>query len=161
MVSECYELRVMSVDGTTLHLLPILLSAFLSFFFSTFCAALVSKFGPGIALIDNPNGRSFQIAGTAGLIGFLEDLFTLSSRLRLGIQFIISALAAWIFFMMPLSISAVALFGFWVVFVAGTANFYNFMDGINGIAGLTGLIGFALMAYFAYFMLYDERMSSF
>src|SRR3989304_4799055 len=155
MLSECYELRVMSVDGTTLHLLPILLSAFLSFFFSTFCAALVSKFGPGIALIDNPNGRSFQIAGTAGLIGFLEDLFTLSSRLRLGIQFIISALAAWIFFMMPLSISAVALFGFWVVFIAGTTNFYNFMDGINGIASLTGLIGFALMAYFAYFLLND------
>src|SRR3990172_6200464 len=95
------------------------------------------------------------IAGTAGLIGFLEDLFTLSSKLRLGLQFIISALAAWLFLMMPLSISAVALFGFWVVFIAGTTNFYNFMDGINGIAGLTGLIGFALMAYFAYFMLND------
>src|SRR3990172_12090334 len=93
------------------------------------------------------------IAGTAGLIGFLEDLFTLSSKLRLCIQFIISALAAWLFLMMPLSISAVALFGFWVVFIAGTTNFYNFMDGINGIAGLTGLICFALMAYFAYFML--------
>jgi len=95
------------------------------------------------------------IAGTAGLIGFLEDLFTLSSRLRLCLQFIISALVAWLFLMMPLSISAVALFGFWVVFIAGTTNFYNFMDGINGIAGLTGLIGFALMAYFAYFMLND------
>src|SRR3990170_6446098 len=186
MVSECYEFRVMSVAGTTHHLLPILLPAFLSFFFSASCAALVSKFGPGIALIDNPNGRSSHslptprgggigiwigflilgvfiikdisftlIAGTAGLIGFLEDLFTLSSRLRLGIQFIISALVAGLFLMMPLSISAVALFGFWVVFIAGTTNFYNFMDGINGIAGLTGLIGFALMAYFAYFMLND------
>src|SRR3990172_12408822 len=48
----------MSVAGTTHHLLPILHPAFLSFFFSTFCAALISKFGPGIALIDNPNGRS-------------------------------------------------------------------------------------------------------
>ncbi|MBI4858000.1 MAG: hypothetical protein HY818_14785, partial [Acetobacterium woodii] len=75
--------------------------------------------------------------------------------MRLCLQFIISALAAWLFFMMPLSVSAVALFGFWVVFIAGTANFYNFMDGINGIAGLTGLIGFALMAYFAYFMMND------
>ena len=48
----------MSVDGTTHHLLPILFPAFLSFFFSASCAALVSKFGPSIALIDNPNGRS-------------------------------------------------------------------------------------------------------
>src|SRR3989337_2979907 len=115
----------MSVDGTSHHLPLILLPAFLSFFFSTSCAALVSKFGPSMDLIDNPNGRSSHslptprgggigiwivfliigvfiikdisftlIAGTAGLIGFLEDLFTLSSRLRLCLQFIISALAA-------------------------------------------------------------------
>lgn len=39
---------------------------------------------------------------------------------------------------------------FWVVFIAGTANFYNFMDGINGIAGITGAVGFSLLAFYVY-----------
>lgn len=37
---------------------------------------------------------------------------------------------------------------FWIVFIAGTANFYNFMDGINGIAGITGVVGFSLLALY-------------
>ena len=98
------------------------------------------------------------IAGIAGLIGFLEDIFTLSSRLRLLIQIIISALVAWLFLAMPLSLITVLLFVFWIIFITGTANLYNFMDGINGIAGFTGVVGFGLIAYFSYYILNDYNL---
>ena len=98
------------------------------------------------------------IAGIAGLIGFLEDIFTLSSRLRLLIQIIISALVAWLFLTMPLSMITVLLFVFWIIFITGTANLYNFMDGINGIAGFTGVVGFGLIAYFSYYILNDYNL---
>ena len=103
--------------------------------------------------------RTFTlIVGAVGLAGFLEDLFALSSKLRLFIQFVLSTLIVWLFSPFSLSISAVALSLFWVIFIAGTANFYNFMDGINGIAGLTGVAGFGLMAYFSYFILNDYNL---
>ena len=98
------------------------------------------------------------IAGIAGLIGFLEDIFTLSSRLRLLIQIIISALVAWLFLTMPLSLLTILLFVFWIIFITGTANLYNFMDGINGIAGFTGVVGFGLIAYFSYYILNDYNL---
>src|SRR3989337_448514 len=98
------------------------------------------------------------LAGIAGLIGFLEDIFTLSSKLRLLIQIIISALIVWLFLMMPLSMITVLLFIFWIVFITGTANLYNFMDGINGIAGFTGVVGFGLIAYFSYYILNDYNL---
>ena len=82
-----------------------------------------------------------MIAGIAGLIGFLEDIFTLSSKVRLLMQVIISALIVWQFLMMPFSMITVLLFIFWIVFITGTANLYNFMDGINGIAGYAGVVG--------------------
>src|SRR3990172_11912457 len=55
------------------------------------------------------------IAGIAGLIGFLEDIFTLSSKVRLLMQVIISALIVWQFLMMPFSMITVLLFIFWIV----------------------------------------------
>ncbi len=98
------------------------------------------------------------IAGIAGLIGLLEDLFTLSSKLRLLIQIIISALIAWLFLTVPLSMITVLLFVFWIIFITGTANLYNFMDGINGIAGFTGVVGFGLIAYFSYYIVNDYNL---
>ena len=52
------------------------------------------------------------IAGIAGSIGLLEDLYTMSSKLRLLIQIIISALIAGSFLTMPLSMMTVLLFVF-------------------------------------------------
>lgn len=97
------------------------------------------------------------LAAIAGLIGFLEDIFTLPSKVRLIIQIIISASIAWLL-LMPGSLVTILLFIFWVVFITGTANLYNFMDGINGIAGFTGVIGFGLTAYFSYYILNDYNL---
>lgn len=98
------------------------------------------------------------IAGAAGLTGFLEDIFTLSSKLRLFIQVVMALLIIAMFSTITLSITSAALLLFWVIFIAGTANFYNFMDGINGIAGLTGVVGFGLIAYYSYFYLHDFNL---
>ena len=111
-----------------------------------------------IGLLISQDNAFTLIAGIAGLIGLLEDLFTLSSKLRLLIQIIISALIVWLFLMMPLSMITALLFIFWIVFITGTANMYNFMDGINGIAGFTGVIGFGLIAYFSYYILNDYNL---
>src|SRR3989337_2946536 len=93
------------------------------------------------------------ILSIAGLLGLLEDRFTLSSRFRLLSQFVISSFIAVLFLGFPASPLTISLFLFWLIFMTATTNFYNFMDGINGIAGLTGLVGFGLMAYFSYFIL--------
>ncbi len=92
------------------------------------------------------------LAGIAGLIGFLEDRFTLLPRLRLLLQLIISTGVVYLFLGLPASVFAIILFLFWIVFITGTANFYNFMDGINGIAGLTGMVGFGLLAFYSFFL---------
>ena len=93
------------------------------------------------------------ILGIAGLLGLLEDRFTLSSRIRLLSQFVISFFVVSLFSGLPSSLLTISIFLFWLIFIVGTTNFYNFMDGINGIAGLTGLVGFGMMAYFSYFVL--------
>ena len=92
------------------------------------------------------------LAGIVGLIGFLEDRFSISQKIRLVLKLIISALVVSLFLGMPTSLTAVLLFLFWLLFITGTANFYNFMDGIDGIAGLTGFIGYGFMAVFSFFL---------
>ena len=88
------------------------------------------------------------ILSIAGLLGLLEDRYTLSSKIRLVSQFVISSFIAFLFLGHPSSPLMLSLFLFWLIFITATTNFYNFMDGINGIAGLTGLVGFSLMAFF-------------
>jgi len=93
-------------------------------------------------------------AGVIGLLGLVEDRFSLTSHFRLVIQFIVSSVAVLmvvLFSDTPFTTSLV-LFPLWVLFVVGTTNFYNFMDGINGIAGLTGIAGFGLVAFFSFFL---------
>ncbi len=99
------------------------------------------------------------IAGAAGLLGLLEDYLTLSSKLRLLIQFVISISLVFLFSGLPTSTVAIVSFLFWLVFITGTANFYNFMDGINGIAGLTGIVGFGLMAFFSFFIISEPEVA--
>jgi Fuc2NAc and GlcNAc transferase len=92
------------------------------------------------------------LAGIVGLIGFLEDRFSISQKIRLVLKLIISALVVSLFLGMPTSLTAVLLFLFWLLFITGTANFYNFMDGIDGIAGFTGFVGFGLIAIFSFYV---------
>ena len=99
------------------------------------------------------------IAGAAGLLGLLEDYLTLSSKLRLLIQFVISISFVFLFLGLPTSTVSIVSFLFWLVFITGTANFYNFMDGINGIAGLTGIVGFGLMAFFSFFIINEPDIA--
>ncbi len=100
-----------------------------------------------------------SVIGCAGVLGFLDDRFTFSSKLRLIIQIILSILAIVFVSGSPPTVSTIILFLFWIVFITGTTNFYNFMDGINGIAGLTGLIGFGLVAYFAFFIVHNKDVA--
>jgi len=91
-------------------------------------------------------------AGIIGLLGLLEDRFTISSKLRLIVQLFLSLAAITILNGFPSSIGETVLFLFWIIFITGTANYYNFMDGINGVAGLTGVIGFGLLSIFSSFI---------
>jgi len=100
-----------------------------------------------------------MIAGIIGLIGFLEDRFNFSSKIRLVIQLVLSIVAIIMVSGLPASVIETFLFLFWIIFITGTTNFYNFMDGINGIAGLTGVVGFGLMAYFSFFIVGEPDIS--
>jgi len=93
------------------------------------------------------------IAGTMGLIGFLEDRYTISSKVRLAVQLGLSFSAVTMLSGFPSTIGGTALFIFWIIFVTGTTNIYNFMDGINGIAGFTGVVGFGFLAFFSIFFI--------
>lgn len=98
------------------------------------------------------NYAIIPVVGCAGILGLLDDRFTISSKLRLILQSILSILAVIFIYNSSPTGSTVLLFLFWITFITGTTNFYNFMDGINGIAGLTGLVGFGLVAFFALFI---------
>jgi Fuc2NAc and GlcNAc transferase len=97
--------------------------------------------------------------GIIGLLGFLEDRFNFSSKIRLVIQLVLSIAAIIMASGLPFSVIEIFLFLFWIIFITGTANFYNFMDGINGIAGLTGIVGFGLLAYFSFFIVEEPDIS--
>ncbi|MBF0465885.1 MAG: glycosyltransferase family 4 protein [Nitrospirae bacterium] len=89
-------------------------------------------------------------SGAIGLMGLVDDRFSISQKLRLIMQFIITFVAIY-----SNEFSNIALVLFWMIFITSTANFYNFMDGINGIAALSGLIAFGFMAFFSYCILKD------
>ncbi|MBI2413385.1 MAG: glycosyltransferase family 4 protein [Deltaproteobacteria bacterium] len=91
-----------------------------------------------------------------GLLGFVEDSFTLSPSIRLALELLISAVVALPF---EFTFFGAALFVFWTIFMTGTANFYNFMDGINGIAGLTGVTAFTLLSVFSFLIGKDHAVS--
>ncbi|MFI5161570.1 MAG: glycosyltransferase family 4 protein, partial [Sphingobacteriales bacterium] len=73
-----------------------------------------------------------------GLISFMDDVFTLSSRVRLLFHFTAVTILFFhlgVFNMVPFYISALLY-----VMVIGIINMYNFMDGINGITGAYSLV---------------------
>ena len=81
------------------------------------------------------------------ILAFCGDRINLSPKLRLYAQFFLIAVVVVGAGNLPSNHLWYLLWViFWMVFIAGTANFYNFMDGINGIAGITGIVGFGLLA---------------
>lgn len=69
-------------------------------------------------------------------ISFLDDILTLSSLIRLPVQFIATLLVLFEVF----GFDNWLFLGLGLVLYTGIVNAYNFMDGINGITGLYSLI---------------------
>jgi UDP-N-acetylmuramyl pentapeptide phosphotransferase/UDP-N-acetylglucosamine-1-phosphate transferase len=79
------------------------------------------------------------------IISFLDDIFTLSSKIRFPFQFLAVFL---ILLEVGLPYSPIYIFMFALAFGIGVVNMFNFMDGINGITGLYSLatlLGFYLI----------------
>lgn len=71
-------------------------------------------------------------------ISFLDDIYTLNSKIRMLFHFsaiMMLALSIHLFDFVPLY-----MFPLILVFAVGTINAYNFMDGINGITGSYSLL---------------------
>ncbi len=92
-------------------------------------------------------------------IGFLDDLFGLSTKLRMGL-YLVCALAASYF---GAGVTEVVLPGFppiWIGWIGGVvfstlfitwyANLFNFMDGIDGIAGSAATVTLSALAVVFY-----------
>ncbi|MFB5944263.1 MraY family glycosyltransferase [Albibacterium profundi] len=92
-----------------------------------------------IAGIMHPN-YLLPVAGAAviGIISFLDDRITLSSKIRILFHLAAVTMMFWflpVFIIMPWW-GILALY----ILVIGIINAYNFMDGINGITGLYSLV---------------------
>ena len=71
------------------------------------------------------------------IISFLDDIYTLSSKIRFPFQFLTISL---ILIEIGLPFSSSYLFLFYLIVGVGIVNMFNFMDGINGITGLFSLV---------------------
>lgn len=101
----------------------------------------------GLALLINDFATYWPfVAGlmTIGVISFLDDVFTLSNRIR--IVFHIAAVSLLFYFLSVFTFPLVWVIGLYVL-VIGIINAYNFMDGINGITGLYSLVVLLFLQY--------------
>jgi UDP-N-acetylmuramyl pentapeptide phosphotransferase/UDP-N-acetylglucosamine-1-phosphate transferase len=73
-----------------------------------------------------------------GMISFLDDILTLSSRLRL--LFHILAVTLMFFYLKVFNVEPWYVCISLYIIVIGVINMYNFMDGINGITGMYSLV---------------------
>ncbi len=81
------------------------------------------------------------------VISFLDDIYTLSTKVRFPIQLLSIVL---VLYQVGVPIHILSLF--YLIIGVGTINFFNFMDGINGI---TGLYSIAVLSIF-YFLNLNE-----
>ncbi|MCL7754802.1 glycosyltransferase family 4 protein [Polaribacter sp. Z022] len=84
------------------------------------------------------------------VISFLDDIYTLSSKIRFPFQLIGVLLTLYQIGVTFLPISSIILFIFLLMLGVGIVNMFNFMDGINGITGiysLSVLSGFFMVNY--------------
>ena len=79
------------------------------------------------------------------IISFLDDIYTLSSKIRLPFQFLAILL---VLIEVDMSFIPLYLFLFYLVFGVGIVNMFNFMDGINGITGI-----FSLVVLFGFYLI--------
>lgn len=98
------------------------------------------------SIIFFPNKYLFLIGITLiCFVSFLDDIQSLSNRLRLLAHFVAISIAFYSLDLYSLmSFSAVLLA---YVFFIGTLNAYNFMDGINGITGVYSFVVLASLLY--------------
>lgn len=80
-----------------------------------------------------------------GTISFLDDLYTLSNRIR--ILFHLLAVSMVFYYLGVFAAFNIAMIAFFYVLVIGIINAYNFMDGINGITGLYSLVVLGALQY--------------
>ncbi len=96
-----------------------------------------------------------------GAVAVVDDRYTLSVKIRLIFQFILSLAIILIGLKLELSIIFILLIIFWIIFICSTTNFYNFMDGIDGIAGATGVICFSFLAFYAHYFGEEQQIALF
>ena len=74
------------------------------------------------------------------VISFLDDIYSVSAKTRLLVQFLASFLLVFQMDLIPSFGSLqIAFVGLLVIFIVGVINVYNFMDGINGMTALYSL----------------------
>src|SRR3569833_1450207 len=83
--------------------------------------------------------------GVIGVISFLDDVYTLSSRIRLLVQII--AVSIMFYYLGIYGLTAFYVCALLFIMVIGIINVYNFMDGINGITGAYSLVVLAGLQY--------------
>ncbi|EDM37175.1 putative glycosyltransferase [Pedobacter sp. BAL39] len=100
---------------------------------------VIYLFAALVALVMHPAYWMF-ISGLfiIGVISFIDDRITLSSKLRILFHLIAVTLSLW-------SANVFNAYPWWVIpllyiLMIGIINAYNFMDGINGITGLYSLV---------------------
>jgi len=91
-----------------------------------------------------------------GIISFIDDLRTLSSKVRITFHFIAFTIIFFTLgFFQEISLYSILIVIFTYVFSLGFLNIYNFMDGINGVTFLN-----ALVTYVTFFVI-NEYIHSF
>ncbi len=90
-------------------------------------------------------------------VSMLDDMYTISSRIRFGVQFLALTMAFY-----DLNVfTQIHWVGLPLLYFLslGILNAINFMDGINGITGLGGLVFFgSLLAVNTYKEIFDENL---
>ena len=90
-------------------------------------------------------------------ISLLDDMFTLSRKLRFGVQFLALSMAFYDLGVFE-QVDWIALPFLYFVSL-GIINAINFMDGINGISGLYALVFFGtILAVQVYMPIFDESL---
>ncbi|MDB9913098.1 glycosyltransferase family 4 protein [Flavobacteriaceae bacterium] len=82
------------------------------------------------------------------LVSFLDDIYTLTAKIRLPFQFIAVVLV-----LLQLDIPLEVLALLYLFLGIGVINLFNFMDGINGV---TGLYSMAVLSVFYFINLNEE-----
>ncbi|WP_449401111.1 UDP-GlcNAc--UDP-phosphate GlcNAc-1-phosphate transferase [Chryseobacterium wanjuense] len=72
------------------------------------------------------------------VISFIDDIKTLSNRIRISVHFISVMLL--LYFTHTFNLFPVEAWPIFFIMIIGTLNAYNFMDGINGMTGIYSLI---------------------